>query len=150
MQDEDTRYVCIGPVNKTINMLACWFEDPEGDAFKRSALPHLEYAPSDLVSQFHNGRAAYYCRAPYSGLSLNQAQASMQDCSTDSVDDCECLKRSCVLGCSIALTCCVLPQPPATVAGLPVAGGGRHEDAGIQRQPAVGHSLRSAGLHATA
>ena len=27
--------MCIGPVNKTINMLACWFEDPDGDAFKR-------------------------------------------------------------------------------------------------------------------
>ena len=34
-QDENTRYVCIGPVNKVINMLCCWFEDPESDAFKR-------------------------------------------------------------------------------------------------------------------
>ena len=35
LQDENTRYVCIGPVNKVINMLCCWFEDPESDAFKR-------------------------------------------------------------------------------------------------------------------
>ena len=34
-QDENTRYVCIGPVNKVINMLCCWFEDPASDAFKR-------------------------------------------------------------------------------------------------------------------
>lgn len=34
-QDENTRYVCIGPVNKVINMLCCWFEDPGSDAFKR-------------------------------------------------------------------------------------------------------------------
>lgn len=36
LQDENTRYICIGPVNKTINTLACWLEDPDGDAFKRS------------------------------------------------------------------------------------------------------------------
>ena len=36
-QDENTRYVCIGPVNKVINMLCCWLEDPESEAFKRCA-----------------------------------------------------------------------------------------------------------------
>ena len=34
-QDENTRYVCIGPVNKVINMLCCWLEDPNSEAFKR-------------------------------------------------------------------------------------------------------------------
>ncbi|KAK9795208.1 hypothetical protein WJX73_010574 [Symbiochloris irregularis] len=34
-EDENTRYVCIGPVNKTLNMLAVWLEDPSGDSFKR-------------------------------------------------------------------------------------------------------------------
>ena len=43
-QDEDTRYVCIGPVNKSINMLACWFEDPDGDAFKRCGAEHTRRA----------------------------------------------------------------------------------------------------------
>ena len=37
LQDENTRYVCIGPVNKAINMLCCWFEDPDSEAFKRCA-----------------------------------------------------------------------------------------------------------------
>ena len=35
LQDENTRYVCIGPVNKVINMLCCWLEDPNSEAFRR-------------------------------------------------------------------------------------------------------------------
>ena len=35
--------------------------------------------------------------------------------------------------------------PPRQHLRLPVGGGGRHEDAGLQRQPAVGHQLRGAG-----
>ena len=35
LQDENTRYIDIGPVNKVLNMLACWLEDPEGPAFKK-------------------------------------------------------------------------------------------------------------------
>lgn len=34
-EDENTRYVDIGPVNKVINMLCCWFEDPDSTAFKK-------------------------------------------------------------------------------------------------------------------
>lgn len=34
-EDENTRYVCIGPVNKVINMLCCWLEDPDGEPFKK-------------------------------------------------------------------------------------------------------------------
>ena len=41
MQDENTRYICIGPVNKAINMLCCWFEDPESEAFKRYIPPPI-------------------------------------------------------------------------------------------------------------
>ena len=35
LQDENTRYVDIGPVNKVINMLACWLEEPGGKAFQK-------------------------------------------------------------------------------------------------------------------
>jgi hypothetical protein len=35
LQDENTRYIDIGPVNKMLNMLACWFEDPDSLAFKK-------------------------------------------------------------------------------------------------------------------
>ncbi|KAJ6922255.1 cycloartenol synthase [Populus alba x Populus x berolinensis] len=33
-EDENTRYLCIGPVNKVLNMLCCWVEDPNSEAFK--------------------------------------------------------------------------------------------------------------------
>ncbi|XP_031504247.1 cycloartenol synthase 2-like isoform X2 [Nymphaea colorata] len=32
-EDENTRYICIGPVNKVLNMLCCWVEDPNSEAF---------------------------------------------------------------------------------------------------------------------
>ena len=40
-EDENTRFIDIGPVNKTLNMLCRWFDDPDGAAFKQcaSALP---------------------------------------------------------------------------------------------------------------
>jgi cycloartenol synthase len=41
-EDENTRFINIGPVNKVINMLCRWFANPEGEAFKRYApfMPH--------------------------------------------------------------------------------------------------------------
>ncbi|KAL6335651.1 hypothetical protein AAG906_030789 [Vitis piasezkii] len=33
-EDENTRYICLGPVNKVLNMLCCWIEDPNSEAFK--------------------------------------------------------------------------------------------------------------------
>jgi hypothetical protein len=38
-EDENTRYIDIGPVNKALNMLCCWFDDPDGAAFKRCGGP---------------------------------------------------------------------------------------------------------------
>lgn len=34
-EDESTNYIDIGPVNKVINMLCCWLDDPEGEPFRR-------------------------------------------------------------------------------------------------------------------
>lgn len=34
-EDENTRFIDIGPVNKTLNMLCRWFDDPHGESFKR-------------------------------------------------------------------------------------------------------------------
>nr|BAF35580.1 multifunctional triterpene synthase [Kandelia candel] len=34
-EDENSRYITIGCVEKPLNMLACWHEDPNGDAFKK-------------------------------------------------------------------------------------------------------------------
>ncbi|XP_019069346.2 cycloartenol synthase [Solanum lycopersicum] len=33
-EDENTNYICIGPVNKVLNMLCCWVEDPDSQAIK--------------------------------------------------------------------------------------------------------------------
>ncbi|KAI7837939.1 hypothetical protein COHA_008245 [Chlorella ohadii] len=57
-EDENTRYVDIGPVNKVLNMLSCWFEDPDSEAFKRH-LPRLfDYlwvAEDGMKMQGYNG-----------------------------------------------------------------------------------------------
>eukprot|EP00245_Coleochaete_scutata_P007127 TRINITY_DN22226_c0_g1_i1.p1 TRINITY_DN22226_c0_g1~~TRINITY_DN22226_c0_g1_i1.p1 ORF type:complete len:764 (-),score=100.86 TRINITY_DN22226_c0_g1_i1:719-3010(-) len=57
-EDENTRYVDIGPVNKTLNMLCCWFEDPLSDAFKKH-LPRLRdylwVAEDGMKMQGYNG-----------------------------------------------------------------------------------------------
>jgi cycloartenol synthase len=57
-EDENTRYVDIGPVNKVLNMMCCWFEDPESEAFKRH-LPRLHdylwVAEDGMKMQGYNG-----------------------------------------------------------------------------------------------
>jgi cycloartenol synthase len=57
-EDENTRYIDIGPVNKAVNMLACWLEEPGGDAFRRH-LPRLHdylwVAEDGMKMQGYNG-----------------------------------------------------------------------------------------------
>ncbi|CAH9148216.1 unnamed protein product [Cuscuta epithymum] len=57
-EDENTRYICIGPVNKVLNMLCCWVEDPESEAFKLH-LPRLSdyiwVAEDGMKMQGYNG-----------------------------------------------------------------------------------------------
>ncbi|XP_062114396.1 LOW QUALITY PROTEIN: cycloartenol synthase 2-like [Humulus lupulus] len=57
-EDENTRYVCIGPVNKVLNMLCCWVEDPNSEAFKLH-LPrindYLWIAEDGMKMQGYNG-----------------------------------------------------------------------------------------------
>ncbi|XP_004510379.1 mixed-amyrin synthase [Cicer arietinum] len=43
-EDENSRYITIGCVEKVLCMLACWVEDPNGDAFKK----HLARIPDYL------------------------------------------------------------------------------------------------------
>ncbi|MED6209026.1 Cycloartenol synthase [Stylosanthes scabra] len=33
-EDENSNYICLGPVNKVLNMVCCWSEDPNSEAFK--------------------------------------------------------------------------------------------------------------------
>ncbi|KAH7624092.1 hypothetical protein Ndes2526B_g01344 [Nannochloris sp. 'desiccata'] len=57
-EDENTRYIDIGPVNKVLNMLCCWFEDPGSEAFRRH-LPrvydYLWVAEDGMKMQGYNG-----------------------------------------------------------------------------------------------
>lgn len=57
-EDESSRYICIGPVNKVINMLCCWVEDPNSEAFKLH-LPRLHdylwLAEDGMKMQGYNG-----------------------------------------------------------------------------------------------
>ncbi|KAF8772147.1 hypothetical protein HU200_006145 [Digitaria exilis] len=39
-EDETTKYICIGPVSKALNMICCWEENPNSDAFKQH-LPRI-------------------------------------------------------------------------------------------------------------
>ncbi|KOM58190.1 hypothetical protein LR48_Vigan11g122400 [Vigna angularis] len=57
-EDETTRYICLGPVNKVLNMLCCWVEDPNSEAFKLH-LPrvhdYLWVAEDGLKMKGYNG-----------------------------------------------------------------------------------------------
>ncbi|GAA0163848.1 cyclase [Lithospermum erythrorhizon] len=57
-EDENTRYICIGPVNKVLNMLSCYVEDPNSEAFKLH-LPrindYLWIAEDGMKMQGYNG-----------------------------------------------------------------------------------------------
>lgn len=43
-EDQNSRYLCIGCVEKVLCLIACWVEDPDSDAFKR----HLARIPDYL------------------------------------------------------------------------------------------------------
>ncbi|XP_059595597.1 cycloartenol synthase 2 [Vitis vinifera] len=55
-EDENTRYICIGPVNKVLNMLCCWIEDPNSEAFKLHIPRIIDYlwiAEDGMKMQVH-------------------------------------------------------------------------------------------------
>ncbi|GAX75143.1 hypothetical protein CEUSTIGMA_g2587.t1 [Chlamydomonas eustigma] len=57
-EDENTRYIDIGPVNKVMNMLCCWLEDPNSEAFKKHiprVYDYLWVAEDGLKMQGYNG-----------------------------------------------------------------------------------------------
>ncbi|KDD76456.1 hypothetical protein H632_c219p0 [Helicosporidium sp. ATCC 50920] len=57
-EDRDTRYVDIGPVNKSLNWLCAWARDPEGPAVKKHAARLADYlwiSESGMKMQGYNG-----------------------------------------------------------------------------------------------
>lgn len=57
-EDENTRYIDIGPVNKVLNLLCCWLEDPNSQAYKKhlTRVPdYLWVAEDGMKMQGYNG-----------------------------------------------------------------------------------------------
>jgi len=57
-EDVNTDWICIGPVNKALNMVACWFHDPDSEHFKNHIPRLLDYlwlAEDGMKMQGYNG-----------------------------------------------------------------------------------------------
>ncbi|KAF8685985.1 hypothetical protein HU200_043913 [Digitaria exilis] len=57
-EDENTQYICIAGVNKVLNMLVCWIEDPNSEAFKLHIPRVYEYlwlAEDGMKMKCYNG-----------------------------------------------------------------------------------------------
>jgi cycloartenol synthase len=57
-EDETTHYLDIGPVSKAINLLCCWLEDPQGEAYKKHLPRIFDYlwvAEDGLKMKGYNG-----------------------------------------------------------------------------------------------
>ncbi|KAK6944653.1 Squalene cyclase, C-terminal [Dillenia turbinata] len=63
-EDENTHYICIGPVNKVLNMLCCWVEDPCSEAFKLHLPRIFDYlwlAEDGMKMQGYDGSQLWDC-----------------------------------------------------------------------------------------
>ncbi|KAB5552009.1 hypothetical protein DKX38_009320 [Salix brachista] len=57
-EDDASRYLCLGPVNKVLNMLCCWVEDPNSEAYKCHLARIKDYlwvAEDGMKMQGYNG-----------------------------------------------------------------------------------------------
>ncbi|KAE8652477.1 probable oxidosqualene cyclase [Cucumis sativus] len=57
-EDENTHYLCLGPVSKVLNMVCCWVEDPNSEAFRRHiprVKDYLWLAEDGMKMQGYNG-----------------------------------------------------------------------------------------------
>ncbi|XP_027173656.1 lupeol synthase-like isoform X2 [Coffea eugenioides] len=60
-EDENSRYFCIGAVEKVLCLLACWVEDPDSEAFKRhiARLPDYFWVAEDGLKMQTFGSQAW-------------------------------------------------------------------------------------------
>jgi len=82
-EDENTRYVCIGPVNKVMNMLCRWHQDPEGEAFKlhASRVPdYLWVAEDGMKMQGYNGSQCWDTTFAVQALFATGMEAKVHQC----------------------------------------------------------------------
>ncbi|XP_038880129.1 probable oxidosqualene cyclase [Benincasa hispida] len=57
-EDENTHYLCLGPVSKVLNMVCCWAEDSNSEAFRRHISKIKDYlwlAEDGMKMQGYNG-----------------------------------------------------------------------------------------------
>lgn len=57
-EDQSTQYTCLAPVNKVLNMICCWVEDPNSDAYKYHLSRIKDYlwiAEDGMKMQGYNG-----------------------------------------------------------------------------------------------
>ncbi|BAU03011.1 hypothetical protein VIGAN_11261400 [Vigna angularis var. angularis] len=57
-EDENTNYLCIGPISKVLNMVCCWVENPNSQAFKchiSRIKDYLWVAEDGMKMQGYNG-----------------------------------------------------------------------------------------------
>uniref|UniRef100_A0A9I9E7E2 Terpene cyclase/mutase family member n=1 Tax=Cucumis melo TaxID=3656 RepID=A0A9I9E7E2_CUCME len=57
-EDENTHYLCLGPVSKVLNMVCCWAEDANSEAFRRHIPRIKDYlwlAEDGMKMQGYNG-----------------------------------------------------------------------------------------------
>ncbi|KAJ7564049.1 hypothetical protein O6H91_03G134700 [Diphasiastrum complanatum] len=57
-EDSATQYICFNPVSKSLNMLCCWLEDPDSDAFQKHlprVVDYLWLSEDGMKMQAYNG-----------------------------------------------------------------------------------------------
>ena len=84
-EDENTRYIDIGPVNKVMNMLCCWFEDPEGrNGCYQKHLPriadYLWLAEDGMKMQGYNGSQLWDCAFAVQAISATGLASEYREC----------------------------------------------------------------------
>nr|A0A125SXN2.1 RecName: Full=Alpha-onocerin synthase LCD [Lycopodium clavatum]BAU46472.1 onocerin synthase [Lycopodium clavatum] len=84
-EDETTQYLCVCPVSKALNMLCCWLEDRNSDAFKKHlsrVLDFLWLSEDGMKMQVCNGSqlwdTALSVRALISANLLNECSSMLR------------------------------------------------------------------------
>ncbi|OUS43725.1 putative cycloartenol synthase [Ostreococcus tauri] len=82
-EDENTRYIDIGPVNKVFNMLCCWFEDPNSEAVKKHiprVADYLWVAEDGMKMQGYNGSQLWDCAFSVQAIVATGLADEYSDC----------------------------------------------------------------------
>ncbi|ACO68908.1 predicted protein [Micromonas commoda] len=82
-EDENTRYIDIGPVNKVLNMLCCWFEDPFGCANRKHMQRLHDYlwlAEDGMKMQGYNGSQLWDCAFAVQAITASGLATEYTDC----------------------------------------------------------------------